>query len=63
MGNQNQYLDLHLYNSRIVDNYIKLIKKKYNHINIKELLNYASMEPYEVADSSPFEAMFLVKSG
>jgi len=39
-----------LYNSRIIDNYIKLIKKKYNFIDIKKLLRHAGMEPYEVAD-------------
>ena len=41
-----------LYNSRIVDNYIKLIKSKYNFINVEELLNYAEMEPYQVEDES-----------
>ena len=39
-----------LYNSRIVDNYIKLIKKKYNHVDVNTLLSYAKMTPYEVAD-------------
>ena len=39
-----------LYNSRIVDTYIKLIKRKYSYINIGELLVYAGMKPYEVAD-------------
>ncbi len=39
-----------LYNSRIIDNYIKLIEKKYNFINIEELLSYAGMETYQVAD-------------
>ena len=39
-----------LYNSRIIDTYIKLIKRKYSHVNIVELLHYAKMEPYEVAD-------------
>ena len=39
-----------LYNSRIIDTYIKLIKRKYSHVNIGELLQYAKMEPYEVAD-------------
>ncbi len=41
-----------LYNSRIIDNYIKLIKKKYNYININDLLRFAKMEPYEVADQA-----------
>lgn len=38
------------FNSRIVDTYIKLIKKKYPHVNLDKLLRYAGMEPYEVAD-------------
>lgn len=41
-----------LYNSRVIDSYIKLIKKRYNHINIPELLRHAKMEPYEVADQA-----------
>ncbi|MBP1728479.1 MAG: metal dependent phosphohydrolase [Deltaproteobacteria bacterium] len=39
-----------LYNSRIIDTYIKLIKRKYSYINVSELLDYAGMEPYQVAD-------------
>jgi HD-GYP domain-containing protein (c-di-GMP phosphodiesterase class II) len=39
-----------LYNSRIVDNYVKLIKKHYQHIDICALLKYAGMTSYEVAD-------------
>jgi HD-GYP domain-containing protein (c-di-GMP phosphodiesterase class II) len=39
-----------LYNSRIVDNYIKLIKAKYTFINVDELLHSAGMETYQVAD-------------
>jgi HD-GYP domain-containing protein (c-di-GMP phosphodiesterase class II) len=39
-----------LYNSRIVDNYIKLIKKKYGYVDVNSLLSYAKMTPYEVAD-------------
>jgi HD-GYP domain-containing protein (c-di-GMP phosphodiesterase class II) len=39
-----------LYNSRIVDNYIKLIKAQYSYINIDEILQYAGMETYQVAD-------------
>ena len=39
-----------LYNSRIVDTYIKLIKKKYSYVNVRDLLHYAKMTPYEVAD-------------
>lgn len=39
-----------LYNSRIIDTYIRFIKRKYEYIDIPELLNYAKMKPYEVAD-------------
>jgi HD-GYP domain-containing protein (c-di-GMP phosphodiesterase class II) len=39
-----------LYNSRLIDTYLKLIKKKYNYVNISELLNYARIEPYQVTD-------------
>lgn len=39
-----------LYNSRIIDTYIKLINARYSHINVIELLNYANMKSYEVAD-------------
>lgn len=43
-------MDTPLYNSRITDTYIKLIKNKYSFVNISELLEYARMSPYEVAD-------------
>lgn len=39
-----------LYNSRIIDTFIKLIKSKYSYVKIGELLSYANMKPYEVAD-------------
>jgi HD-GYP domain-containing protein (c-di-GMP phosphodiesterase class II) len=39
-----------LYNSRIIDTYIKLIKRKYSYINVDELLSYAKIEPYQVED-------------
>jgi len=39
-----------LYNSSIIDTFIKLIKSKYNFVNVGELLSYAKMSPYEVAD-------------
>jgi hypothetical protein len=39
-----------LYNSRIIDAYVKLIKHKYSFVNINELIAYAGMEPYQVAD-------------
>jgi HD-GYP domain-containing protein (c-di-GMP phosphodiesterase class II) len=44
------FLNEPLYSSRIVNNYIKLIKSQYNYIDVKELLNYAGMEPYQVED-------------
>jgi HD-GYP domain-containing protein (c-di-GMP phosphodiesterase class II) len=43
---------LPLYNSRIVNTYIKYIRKCYEHINIHELLEYAKMEQYEVEDQN-----------
>jgi HD-GYP domain-containing protein (c-di-GMP phosphodiesterase class II)/Tfp pilus assembly protein PilZ len=42
--------DKPLYNSRIIDTFIKLIKRKYSHVNVGDLLDYAEMKPYEVAD-------------
>lgn len=42
--------DIPLYNSRIVDTYIKLLRKKYPFVDLDELLSYAQMKDYEVAD-------------
>jgi HD-GYP domain-containing protein (c-di-GMP phosphodiesterase class II) len=42
--------DRPLYNSRIIDTYIKLLKSKYPFVNVVELLEQAEMKPYEVAD-------------
>ncbi len=39
-----------LYNSRIIDTYIRLIKSRYSFININNLLKSADMKAYEVAD-------------
>jgi HD-GYP domain-containing protein (c-di-GMP phosphodiesterase class II)/Tfp pilus assembly protein PilZ len=39
-----------LYNSRIIDAYIKLVKCRYSQVNIGELLDYAGIKAYEVAD-------------
>ena len=39
-----------LYNSRIIDNYLRLIAKKYPEIRVTNLLEYAGMTAYEVAD-------------
>lgn len=41
-----------LYNSRIIDTYIKLVKSRYSYINVHELLHYADMQTYEVADQA-----------
>ena len=42
--------NLPLYNSRIINTYIKLIRSRYSYINISELLSYSKMEPYQVED-------------
>ena len=39
-----------LYNSKIIDTYVKLIKSRYSYINVSELLSSAGMQTYEVAD-------------
>jgi len=39
-----------LYNSRLIDTYIKLIKARSPHINIEVMLRSIGIEPYEVAD-------------
>ena len=39
-----------LYNSRIIDNYIRLIEKKYPEIRVAHLLEHAGMTAHEVAD-------------
>jgi HD-GYP domain-containing protein (c-di-GMP phosphodiesterase class II) len=40
----------HLYNSRIIDPFLRLLGKRYPHVNISCLLEHANMKPYEVAD-------------
>jgi hypothetical protein len=42
--------DTPLYNSRIIDTYIKLLKRKYSFVDVDEVLEYAGMKAYEVAD-------------
>ncbi len=49
-----------LYNSRIVDNYVKLIKKRYNHIDINALLKFAGMTSYEVADQGHWFSQYQI---
>ncbi len=39
-----------LYNSRIINTYIKLIQKRYPFVDISDLLNYSNMELYQVDD-------------
>jgi len=41
-----------LYNSRVINTYIKYIKKCYENIDIDVLYDYANIEPYEVADQN-----------
>jgi HD-GYP domain-containing protein (c-di-GMP phosphodiesterase class II) len=43
-------MDRPLYNSRIINSYIALLKKRYPHVSISEVLNYAEMERYQVED-------------
>jgi HD-GYP domain-containing protein (c-di-GMP phosphodiesterase class II) len=42
--------DRPLYNSKIIDTFIKLIKRKYNYVNVGDLLAQGGMEPYQVED-------------
>ncbi|OGU07366.1 MAG: ATPase [Geobacteraceae bacterium GWC2_58_44] len=44
--------DTPLYNSRIINSYILLIKQRYSYVNLSELLGYAGMKEYEVADQA-----------
>jgi len=41
-----------LYNSRIIDNYLRLIRRSYPHVDINDLLSHAGILPFEVADQS-----------
>ena len=45
-------IDAPLYNSRIINSFIMLIKQKYGYVNVAELLAYAGMKEYEVADQA-----------
>jgi HD-GYP domain-containing protein (c-di-GMP phosphodiesterase class II) len=38
------------YNSRIIDIYIKLINDRYPDLNVTEILDFAGMKPYQIAD-------------
>lgn len=50
MPNAESPIDRPLYNSRIIQAYLQLIRKKYPRINISNLLRDAGMKPYEVDD-------------
>jgi signal transduction histidine kinase len=39
-----------LYNSRIVNSYLNLLKKKYHQVDVDELLHYAGIKAYQVTD-------------
>ncbi len=39
-----------LYNSRIIHTYLQMLRRRYPHVNISDLLAYADMKPYEVED-------------
>lgn len=43
-------LEKPIYNSRIIDTYLRLINTRYPDINLHDLLRYAGMEIYEVKD-------------
>ena len=45
-------IDSPIYNSRIINSFILLIKHKYSYVHIGELLEYAGMKEYEVADQA-----------
>lgn len=50
MKRETENKEIPLYNSRLIDNYIKFIKKNYQHVNIRELLESAQMKSYEIDD-------------
>ncbi len=50
MSNSDSTDKRQLYNSIIIDNYIKLIKKKYSYIDIEKLLKDSGMTSYQVED-------------
>ena len=41
-----------IYSSRTIDPYLKLIKSRYPSVDLGEILNYAGIDPWEVADQS-----------
>ncbi len=43
-------IDSPIYNSRIIDTYIKLVKRRYPHVSMADLLEYAGITQYEISD-------------
>jgi hypothetical protein len=39
-----------LYNSRLIDVYLRLLKRKYSDVDVDEVLEYAGMKAHEIAD-------------
>ncbi len=52
MVNEQKPNEKPLYNSRLIDNYIKLLKQKYPHVNKWDILNHAGMKAYEVEEQA-----------
>ncbi|BCG45746.1 Multi-sensor hybrid histidine kinase [Citrifermentans bremense] len=42
--------DQPLYNSKIINNFVSLLKKKHPDVDVRELLGYAEITPYELSD-------------
>jgi hypothetical protein len=42
--------DHRLYNSRVIDTYLRLLRKSYPQVEIPILLDYSGMKPYQTAD-------------
>ena len=42
--------DKAIYNSRLITLYLKLLRDRYPHVSISEILDYAGVESYEIAD-------------
>ncbi|MBU5614167.1 GAF domain-containing protein [Geomonas sp. Red51] len=42
--------DQPLYNSKIISIFVSLLRKKYPHVDVPELLRYAEITPYELSD-------------
>lgn len=42
--------DRPLYNSKIINNFVALLKKKHADVDVRDLLSYAEISPYELSD-------------